>query len=485
MWLQKMKEPTGRLGRWFFKLQSYDFEVRHRPGDSPVMRVPDALSRTFEVNMIDIDSSFRRDLILHEQLADSKMSEVREYLEDVSNPSKSDRLRVVAERIYIMDDGVMMRYVGPKSKPWEDESLYWRIWLPESLVPKAISLFHETPTAGHMGIRKTYCRLEEKFYWFTMRRDVTDFVRRCFKCQEVKVRAAPVAPGTSYLPERPWELVFTDLMGPYPRTAKQNTHLLVIVCGFSKFIELFPMNSPTSVKVTEKLWEVCCRVGVFRTLVSDNGSQFTSDHYFEWCKALEITPFHISAYHAQANMTERYNATIKNIIVSFISRCRDWDKHLHEVGFALRSSVNDSTKFTPAYLSTGRELRTPFDNLLGIVSPSSEVQKLGERMNLIYNLARDNILQSQELSMRNYNKSAKSRDFKVGDLVMYKTHFLSNASQGFSKKLAPRWEGPYKITERVSNVVFNLCNVESNQTVNKAHCNDLTPFLPVKKELNP
>ncbi len=229
MWLQKMKEPSGRLGRWFFKLQSYDFEIRHRPGDSPVMRVPDALSRTFEVNMIDIDSSFCRELILHEQLADGKMKEIREYIEDISNPSKCDRLRLAADRIFIMEDGMMMKYVGPKGKPWEDENLYWRIWLPESLVLKAISLFHDIPTAGHMGIRKTFCRLEEKFYWYSMRRDVADFVRRCLKCQEVKVRASPVVPGSSYLPERPWELVFTDIMGPYPRTAKQNTHLLVVV----------------------------------------------------------------------------------------------------------------------------------------------------------------------------------------------------------------------------------------------------------------
>jgi hypothetical protein len=106
-------------------------------------------------------------------------------------------------------------------------------------------------------------------------------------------------------------------------------------------------------------------------------------------------------------------------------------------------------------------------------------------MNLIYDLARDNIIHSQELSMKIYNKNAKFKDFKVGDMVMYKTHFLSNASQGFTKKLAPRWEGPYLITEKVSNVVYNLCNVESNQVVNKAHGNDLTPFLPAKKNLNP
>jgi hypothetical protein len=102
MWLQKMKEPSGRLGRWFFKLQSYDFEIRHRPGDSPVMRVPDALSRTFEVNMIDIDSSFCRELILHEQLADGKMKEIREYIEDISNPSKCDRLRLIEYLLWKM-----------------------------------------------------------------------------------------------------------------------------------------------------------------------------------------------------------------------------------------------------------------------------------------------------------------------------------------------------------------------------------------------
>ncbi len=105
-------------------------------------------------------------------------------------------------------------------------------------------------------------------------------------------------------------------------------------------------------------------------------------------------------------------------------------------------------------------------------------------MALIYDLARDNIVHSQELSMKIYNKNAKFKDFKVGDLVMYRTHFLSNASQGFTKKLAPRWEGPYVITEKVSNVVYDLRNVESNQVVNKAHGNDLTPFLSAKN-LNP
>lgn len=47
-WLQRLKEPAGRLTRWFMTLQSYQFDVKYRPGDSVIMRPTDALSRIDE-----------------------------------------------------------------------------------------------------------------------------------------------------------------------------------------------------------------------------------------------------------------------------------------------------------------------------------------------------------------------------------------------------------------------------------------------------
>src|SRR5436190_20426469 len=49
-WLQRMEAPTGRLARWLFELQQYDFEIKYRKGS--LNRVADALSRTPEVNAI-------------------------------------------------------------------------------------------------------------------------------------------------------------------------------------------------------------------------------------------------------------------------------------------------------------------------------------------------------------------------------------------------------------------------------------------------
>jgi transposase InsO family protein len=343
---------------------------------------------------------------------------------------------------------------------------------------KLISNFHASIISGHLGIRKTFHRLEERFYWRSMRRDVSSYINRCQKCQVSKILRVPPAPASSFSPESPWEVITVDLMGPYPPGTNQSTYLLVVVDMFTKFVELFPLRKAKTEAVTEKLWLVCCRWGVPKVVLSDNGTQFTSAHYGEWCKALGIKPFYISAYHPQANMTERYNQTIKTMIISTIEQCKHWDRCLPELSFALRTAQNDSTQFSPDYLNTGRIFRTPFDNQMDISLPSSkDVRDMGKRINLIQSIARDNIAHSKEVYLANYNKKAKDRLICVGDKVLLKSHFLSNASRGFSAKLAPRREGPFLVTHKISDTIFDLISEETGQIVRKVHINEITPYL--------
>lgn len=49
-WLQKLESPAGRLARWLFELQQFDYEIRYRRGSANV--VADALSRREAVSTL-------------------------------------------------------------------------------------------------------------------------------------------------------------------------------------------------------------------------------------------------------------------------------------------------------------------------------------------------------------------------------------------------------------------------------------------------
>jgi transposase InsO family protein len=345
------------------------------------------------------------------------------------------------------------------------------------MTEKILAIFHHDRLAGHLGIRRTYLRLEERVYWFGMQKDATKFVRTCVKCQECKNFRFPKAPGSSFHPESPWNVIAVDLMGPYPKGTRQNQYLLVIVDIFTKYVEMFPLRVATSEKVVEKLWEVSCRCGLSRVTIFDNGTQFTSKYYTQWCGMNGIGNFHISAYHAQANITERYNETIKSMIVTTLNECRKWDKHITELAFALSTSCNDSTKFSPAYLNTGRELRTPFDNRVNInLSTIQPLKDMAKRMIFIHNIARDNIFNNQETYLHYYNRGTKLRLFTIGDRVWYRTHHLSDATKKFNAKLAPKREFCC-VNEIVSLTVYNLTREEGGQKINRLHMNDLMSLV--------
>lgn len=55
LWLNRLKNPTGRLARWAAQLSQFDIEFRHRSGKLNV--VPDALSRApINISSIDIEN---------------------------------------------------------------------------------------------------------------------------------------------------------------------------------------------------------------------------------------------------------------------------------------------------------------------------------------------------------------------------------------------------------------------------------------------
>ena len=54
---------------------------------------------------------------------------------------------------------------------------------------------------------------------------------------------------------------------------------------------------------------------------------------------------------------------------------------------------------------------------------------------------------------RYYNSRVKSKTFRVGDLVLRRAAVTQPQNQG---KLAPNWEGPYKVTEVIRPGTYRL-----------------------------
>ena len=93
--------------------------------------------------------------------------------------------------------------------------MFKQIVLPQGYREDVLRLAHETPLAGHLGIRKT--KVMRHFYWPKLRQDVDMFCRSCHTCQVVgkpkqKVPVAPLSPVP--MVEEPFSRVVIDCVGP-------------------------------------------------------------------------------------------------------------------------------------------------------------------------------------------------------------------------------------------------------------------------------
>ena len=85
---------------------------------------------------------------------------------------------------------------------------------------------------------------------------------------------------------------------------------------FTKWTEAEPLATITSKKILDfEVKNIICRFGLPRKIVSDNGTQFDSDMFTEFCMRHGITKSFSPVAHPQANgQVEALNKTIKDTL---------------------------------------------------------------------------------------------------------------------------------------------------------------------------
>ena len=118
--------------------------------------------------------------------------------------------------------------------------------------------------------------------------DVAAYVRKCDCCQQQalvsKLTSCDLTTITGPWPFAQWSI---DIVRPFPTALAQKKLLLVATDYFSKWIEAKAFASIKDKEVVQFVWKnIMCRFT--QSIVTDNGSQFDSLVYRNFCSKLKI-----------------------------------------------------------------------------------------------------------------------------------------------------------------------------------------------------
>lgn len=386
---------ANRLTRWATMLLGYDFELLYKP--SARMGHADGLSRLIANNRkleedcvvasISIEPEIKRvfcdairilpvtaEAVKEATGSDPLLKRIKEAVLKGWKQDKADRefhqFFLRRESISIYDNCLMYGE---------------RVVIPRSLQLFVLKQFH----IGHPGMNRMKAVMRSYVYWPFMDKAVEEYVVRCRRCAEVakdppKVESQPWPETT-----KPWVRLHVDYAGPI-----SGQYFLVVVDSYSKWPEIYVVRRPSTSETLLHLRQLFGRFGTPNVLVSDNGTQFTSLEFAEFCKQNGIEHVRTPPYHPKSNgQAEKFVDILKRALLKMGGE-GNVEEALQQflISYRITPSPNCQDGKSPAEIMFGRPIRTFFD----VLNPKDRISGLQKN---------------------NKGNCLKIREFKVGDSV--------------------------------------------------------------------
>ena len=523
--LQNTKDPTGRLGRWALFLQSYQYDIVHKPGrihnnadalsrmphskpppqdsfddyEPPTPDIPPAAPTVSVVNdgqdtdpaasslplfhchdgdeqplVCGVDK-IDNDELRQMQLADPQSAPFMAYVEDNVLPpdDKLARRLLLESQDYVMDNGLLFHLYYPRGQGHRTERLVTQLVVPFPLRNDILLSFYDSLLGGHFATERTYQSIRLRYFWIGMYADITTYVKTCVACQKAKRVIHPGHPTITPLPVAENKLFsrwHCDILGPLTPSQDGHKYILLFVCAFSKWVEMVPLKDTTATTIAWHLYErIICRFGAPDHLLSDRGQNFLSKVVTEVCRIFQITRLHTSSYHPQTNATcERTNATIAQSIRALCDQHPNkWSSLLPGISAALRTVPStESTLFSPFFILFKQECRMPIDTALRVGDIPSAAQPCMEEIvqnaELTKTMVTENIKTAQDRYNKHHDGKLPPPQYVVGQRVLLR---CSHNLPGISSKLQQKYDGPYYITKALPHNVYILRRCSDNKAL--------------------
>ncbi|XP_026319414.1 uncharacterized protein K02A2.6-like [Hyposmocoma kahamanoa] len=354
------KIVNNRLVRWALIIGGYDYDIVFTKGHLNFMA--DFLSRMPNPE----DKPSNAELTVHRvvaQLQHERVSDIALTEDSVRGATRKDPLlKQVSEYI---KTGWRENFYSDDLKPYarkrtelsiENKILMWqgRIVIPNTLRKATLEYLH----TGHPGISAMRALARFYVWWPSIDDDIEEYIKRCRKCQENRPNNAELPIYSWSVPDNPWERLHIDFAGPF-----EGKYWFVLADAFSKWVEIKPMNQITTSKLCEELDSIFTTFGFPQFLVSDNGPQFTSQEFQDYCRDKGILHIKSSPYHPRTNgLAERLVRTFKSRLSSSASDHLTLKRRLENFLFSYRITPHSTTGKSPGQLMFGRQLHCILDN---------------------------------------------------------------------------------------------------------------------------
>ena len=209
-------------------------------------------------------------------------------------------------------------------------------------------------------------KTRQHFFWPGFKTDVRHHILRCDEYQKrsglpQKHQPSRVNRKNSYA----FHHFGLDLLGPLP-TSNGCAYILLIGDHFTKWYAAILLPGQTAATTSDALLESqICRLGCPYNIHTDRGTKIESQLFANLLRNLELGKTRTTAFHPQSNsVIEQMNRTLLNMLAKCIDEDETkWSVKFSYVLMAYRSSVHESTGFTPHYFVLGHEISLPLDLL--------------------------------------------------------------------------------------------------------------------------
>lgn len=340
-----------------------------------------------------------------------------------------------------------------------------KIWITEDF---GINLIKKIHSNSHIGVKQITLTLTPTYYFKNMHKHIKLICRTCDTCIKNKSRFGNFIQPLSQLgpASEPFQIVSLDTIGGFGGNRSPKRYLHLIIDHFTKYAFALTSKTQTAkdfinlVKRIQKKYQI-------KLLLTDQYSGINSNQFKKFLKSENIKYLFTAVDCPFSNgQNERTNQTLINSIRCKISenRHRPWSIITEQCIENYNNTVHSTTKFTPSYLLNG------IDNSFAPPELNkNNIENLKENRELAF-------LNSKKIHDQNkilYDKNKKPIIYQEGDLV-----YIQNTSRLNRNKLDPIRVGPFKIKNKISNLLYIIDSGFKKKESNIYHASKIIPYCP-------